>query len=210
MLDLEIVEAPEDNGLNIVSLDEMKKHLRIRVSNTELDDDIKASIIDAADTLHGQDGELNRTVFPMVLRRYLPAFPGDGCPIRLPYPPLIDIISIEYMDLNGGSPLPALEASDCVVRTVNMVPEVLPVSGRWPSTIRHPRAVAVTYSAGYEEYPDKLKRLVKLMAAHYLENKEATINEPRQMMVNRAVRFAKEDLVTALRVPVAFDQWSDV
>lgn len=209
MLDLQVVEAPEDNGLSILSLAEMKRHLRIRAANTSYDDDIESCIKDAADTLHGLDGELNRTVFPMVWCRHLTAFPANGGPIRLPYPPLIDVIAVEFMDLDGSSPSPVIEGNECVVRVVNMIPEIVPVSGRWPQAASHPRAVSVTYSAGYEEYPDKMKRLIKFLAAHYFENREASINEPRQMMVNRATLYAKEDLVRALRVPVAFDQWDD-
>jgi hypothetical protein len=65
----------------------------------------------------------------------------------------------------------------------------------------------VTYKAGYTSYPPNIKRYVKILAAHIMENPEATILEPRQMQINRKVEFGVESLRAALRIPVSYDDW---
>ena len=207
MLDIELVEGPEDTGLDIVSLAEFKKHMRR--SQSGFDDEFTAAIKEAADKLHGRDGELNRSVFPVTWCRYLRAFP-KGRIIRLPYPPLIEVSSIVYEDPDGASPTPLLESSKYIQRTQTLIGEIeLLPDYTWPSVADHPRAIAITYRAGYETYPDKLKRLVKILAGHYVESKEAAITERAQSMMSRKVEFGVEDLRAALRVPVAYDDWED-
>lgn len=206
MLDIEVLAPAQHDGLNIVSLAEMKKHLRI--VHTALDDQIEAAVREAAAGLHGgQEGTLNRTVFPCTWVRYLPAFPSSGI-IRLPYPPLINVESVGYFGTVDESPIPTVPASDYIVRTVGQIPEVVLLPGKsWPSTAEHPRAVRVTYRAGYEVYPEPLRRLVKILAAHYVENAEATINDRGQTMVSRRVEFGVDSLMSKLRVMPAYDDW---
>lgn len=211
MLDLEVFVAPDETGLDIVSLADMKKHLRI--IHTKLDDVITDAVEDAADKLHGIGGELNRSVFPVTWKRWMDAFPGnddDGNPkpILLPFPPLIEVLSVTIED--GSSPSNNLvENTDYVVKSGVIVPEIHPVT-TWPTDYTAgPRAISVTYRAGYTDYPKKLARMVKFLAGHYFENLEATIQEPRQMQINRRVEFAMDDLRAALRVPVSYDDFNE-
>lgn len=209
MLDLEAFILPEDNGLDIVSLAEMKRHVRVSSGNDKMDEDLTSCIIDAADKLHGVGGELNRTVFPMIWRRYLPAFPRSGV-IRLPYPPVTQVLGVEYIDPAGTSPMPFIDPQHYIVRTTEMIPEiVLLPTQTWPQTARHPRAVCVTYAAGYTEYPSVLKRMVKFLAGHLFSHKEATVIEPRMVLTSRQLEFGLEYFRSALRVPVAMDHWCD-
>lgn len=172
LLDIEEFSAPEDDGTDIVSVAELKQHIRISPHTTALDADISASIIDAAARLHGRAGDLGRSILPTIWRRYLPAFPRGGI-IRLPYPPLIEVLGVEYVDVDGGSPPLAVEPNGYVVRNVDVFPEIVFLSPP-PQTQEHPRAVCVTYRAGYLDYPDTIKRAVKFLAAHLLTNKSAT------------------------------------
>jgi hypothetical protein len=210
MLDLELVMPPTENGLQILSLVQAKKHLRISATNTAMDDEISEAIEEVGDKLHGIDGDLNRTVFPCTWRRYLRSFPERGGVIRLPYPPLIEVLDISY---GTGSPQETVDPASYFVRVRDMIPEIVLTDpgGRWPSLsgVNSHRAVSVTWNAGYEDgkYPEKLRRLVKILVGHYFENKEATINDARQNMTNRAIEFGVEDLRTSLRVPVAYDNW---
>lgn len=207
MLDLEIVTAPSDDGLSIVSRADMKVDLRI--THTALDTEIDACVQEAADLFHGRDGELNRTLFPTTYVRYLSGFPESGR-IRLPYPPLIEVSSISYINEDGDSPMSVVPSTDYIVRVDNMIPEIVLLdSAEWPETAEHPRAVAVTYRAGYTSYPRQLKRLVKLQASHFFYQKEPTLNDRVQSMVSRKVEFARDHLVANLRVPVSYDDWED-
>lgn len=198
MFDLEVITPPTDTGLDIVSLDEMKKHLRI--THSMLDDQIEAAIEEAAASLHGRTGLLNRTVFPTRWVRYYSSWDTCRRTIRLPYPPLIEVVAVTVDD--GGSPLSELDPGNYIVRAQGIVGEIQFLSGvTLPTPVVSPRAIGVVYDAGYQEYPHNLRRLVKIMAAHNIENPEATINEPRQMQINRMVELGYSWLLDQLRVP---------
>ncbi|WPE19957.1 hypothetical protein [Shinella zoogloeoides] len=207
MLDIEIIEGPSDTGLSVVTLDEFARHLRLSArlrTNPDWILNMTDALNEAVDKLHGLSGELNRMVLPCKVRRYLRSFPSTGRPILLPYP---DVISVEAITIeDGGSPANDLPAAAYTVEKGKLIPEIHAI-GSWPSVVAGPRAVSVTYRAGYREYPFRLKRLVKTLAAHALENPEATINEPRQMAVNRKVDFGVSDDRAALRIPVSYDDW---
>lgn len=213
MLDIEILEEPTLDGEDIVPLSEMKQHLR--VTNTLMDNEIRDAIKEAAATLHGFDGALNRMVFPCVLARHFSCFPANNV-LRLPYPPVIQVLSVSYLDTDGSSPDAEISPSDYILRTNNMIPEI--VMNRlyrgsgpypyWPTNLAdHPRAITVIYRAGYEKYPPALKRMIKFLAGHYLENKEATLNETRMLLVSRKVEYGVDSLMSLLRVSSAQDDW---
>jgi len=205
MLDLEVVTAPTQVGTDIVSVADLKRHLLI--THSRLDADFEDIILDVADKLHGIGGELNRTVFPTTWCRYLSQWPADR-KILLPYPPLVEVESIVVED--GESPSTVVDSSLYVVRTGTLVGEVELKTGEvWPTVTTGPRAIAVTFRAGYSTYPPKLKRMIKLLAGHYHENREATINDPRVLQINRQIEFGVGDLRAALRVPVSHDNWGE-
>jgi len=208
MLDLELVSGPTGSALDIVPLAEFKKHLRI--TNNSLDDDLEACLNEAVDKLGGRDGELNRTIFRTTWRRHFSCFPARSGVLRLPFPPLISVDGITYDD--GESPLSEIDMDDVVVRVRDLIPEIrlIDTNTGWPSlgSYTHPRAVSVTYTAGYTTYPHQLKRMVKILAAHYFENGEATINETKTIMINRAVMFGMEDLRASLKIPNSHDDWA--
>lgn len=214
-LDLEILVEPTQNGLDIVTVAEMKRHLRVSAANTSRDGEIGDAILEAADSFHGQNGRLNRTVFPTTWKRYLRSWPyyasGVYSPvIELPYPPAVEILSVQYTDSESGSPITDLDpiiyevVKNGPIHCVRLIPY-----NQWPSGLStSPRAIAVTWTAGYTTYPRQLKRAVKMLAAHYLMNQEATIVDRNQNQLSRKVEFGLDDLIGALRVPVAMGGWS--
>lgn len=217
MLDIEIVTPPEQDGTDILSVADLKK--RLRITHSRLDDVLEDAIIEAADKLHGPDGELRRTLFPTTYRRYLRKFPdlkdsrdkvvsvGRGI-IQLPYPNLISVDAITIED--GSSPDNVVDDSLYTVRTGTLVGEIeLNVGSSWPEYDEGPRAISILYRAGYVEYPPKLKRMVAILAGHYFLNSSATINEPRVLMLNRQTEFGMTDLRRALQVPLSHDDWNE-
>jgi len=207
MLDIEIITAPTKTALDIVSLDEFARHLRLSPTlrnNATWIDNMTDALNESVDRLHGLSGELNRMVLPCTVKRYLSSFPGQGKPIYLPYPDLIyfDAVTIE----DGSSPPNNLDPASYIVKKNTLVPEVYAV-GSWPLATSGPRAVSVTYTAGYQEFPYRLKRMVKTLAAHMIENPDGSINEPRQMAINRKIEYGIETDRTALRVPLSFDDY---
>lgn len=206
MLDLEVVQAPVLDGLDIVSLVEFKKHLRIQ--NTAQDDELTAAIVEAGGTLRGL---LNRTIFLTTMVRHLRGFPRCGL-IQLPYPPLVEIVAISYLDVDGSSPSPAVNLDDIIVRKGDAgtgVATIELVHGKqWPRTAVHQRAISIYYEAGYSEsFPPNLKRLLKILAADFIENKEASINDRVQKLVSRKIEYGVDFLLNDLRIPVAYDDW---
>lgn len=212
MLDIETIVEPTDTALDIVSVADMKKHLRISASITASDDTIEEAIIDAVDKLDGPRGELNRTLRPRTYRRYMTNYPGDDAagnplPIPLPFGDLIEVLAVTTED--GSSPDNNLTVTtDYVVKSGMLVPEIHPVT-EWPSIDSAPRAISVTYRAGYETYPGALKRMIKILASHYLENTEATIREQSKTEIPRRVLFAMDDLRAQFRIPVSYDDWNE-
>ncbi|TCU34159.1 hypothetical protein [Rhizobium azibense] len=206
MLDIEIVTPPSQTALDVVSVAEFARHLHLSATlrnNADWIANMTDVLKEALDKIHGLSGELNRMVLPCTIKRYLTSFPKDGCPIYLPYPDLISLDAITIED--GSSPANNLDPAS-YIKTNTLVPEIYAV-GSWPTVVAAPRAVSVTYKAGYETYPFNIKRYVKILAAHMMENPEATILEPRQMQINRKVEFGVESLRAALRIPVSYDDW---
>ncbi|NEI70961.1 hypothetical protein GR212_15360 [Rhizobium lusitanum] len=206
MLDIEIVTPPTKTALDIVSVAEFARHLHLSSTlrnNADWVANMSDALKEAVDKIHGLSGELNRMVLPCTLKRYLSSFPADGRPIQLPYPDLISLDAITIED--GSSPPNNLDPAAYIV-TDSLVPEVYAVQG-WPPLPARPRGVSVTYQAGYTQFPLNIKRYVKILAAHMMENPEATIMEPRQMQINRKVEFGIDSLRAALRIPVSYDDW---
>lgn len=217
MLDIEVVVEPTEDGTDILSVADLKK--RLRISHNRLDDVLQDCIIEAADKLHGPDGELRRTIFPTTYRRWLSKFPdlknarGEVCSvgrgiIQLPYPQLISVDAITIED--GSSPDNVVDDADYVVRTGTLVGEIELLTGSsWPTYEAGPRAISILYTAGYLEYPPKLKRMVAILAGHYFANNSASINEPRVLMLNRQTEFGMKDLRAALQVPLDYSGWGE-
>lgn len=207
MLDLTVVTPPTHTAINVVSVSELARHLRLSPtlsSNATMIQTMNDAITEVVDGLDGRSGILNRTILPRVWKRTLKRFPASGEPILIPYPDLIQLQAITIED--GSSPANVLAESDYVIRQT-LVPEVHAASA-WPS-ISDGTLVTVTYRAGYTDYPPALKRLVKILAAHYIENPEATINEPRQMQINRKITFGFDQALDQLRIPVSYDDWGE-
>lgn len=212
MLDIEVIVEPTDTALDVLSVADMKKHLRISSTNTSLDDVIEAAIEDAVDKLDGRGGELNRSILVRTYKRYMSNFPGDDAdgnplPILLPFPPLVSVLAVTTED--GSSPANDLVVTtDYVVKSGMLVPEIHPVTV-WPTVTSAPRAVSVTYTAGYTTFPPKLLRMIKFLASHYIENTEATVLEQNKTLISRNVLYAMDDLRAALRVPLDYSDWNE-
>ena len=214
MLDIEVVTAPTQTALDIVSVADMARHIRLSprlAANADWQARCSTAIIEVVDDLDGLEGKLNRCILQRTLRRYIDRFPLPVCGkpgfISLPFPPFVSVEAITIED--GSSPANIVSSTDYIVKSGGLICEIYAGTAGWPSMTAGPRGLSITYKAGYGAgaYPPKLKQLIRILAAHNLENPEASINEPRQMAINRKVDFGVDWLMASLRVPVSYDDF---
>lgn len=89
-----VIEPPSP----VVSKEEVKRHLLVDHSDDDLL--IETYILAATAWLDGPAGWLGRSLGVQVLEWQLSAWPCNGT--QLPYPPEIEVISVEYIDPDGA------------------------------------------------------------------------------------------------------------
>lgn len=160
-----VIEPPEP----VVTVDEAKLHCRIDETDTLSDSLIETYISAATAWLDGPGGWLGRALGVQVLEWQSCSWPCDG--FRLPYLPLIDVISISYIDPQGVS-------------------QILPIPNPWtfsgaPAIRGKAGDVKIRYRAGYgvsddsdpaawtNNIPNPIKVAIFLLVNHWYENREA-------------------------------------
>lgn len=104
----------------------------------------------------------DRALMPQTWQMVLSAFPCG--PIVLQRPPLIEVTSIEYVDVNGDTQTLLGSPADFLVVNSGRYAkaQIVPLYGEsWPTTRAQPNAVTVTYQAGYEDESDPDFALIK-------------------------------------------------
>jgi uncharacterized phiE125 gp8 family phage protein len=112
------------------------------------------------------------------------AYDAFACVLRLPYGPVQEVLSVEYVAADGV----ATPITDYQVDLYADVPRLMPAyNGLWPSTVGASlNAVTVRYVAGStpvegsptdytSSVPSPIKTAMKLLVGHWYENREATI-----------------------------------
>lgn len=144
----------------VVTKDDAKLHLR--VDHTD-DDAYISSLIGVATTAAAE--RLERT---LGLRTWDYRLDSEdvrcGFDLRLPGPPLVEVISVKYTDADGLEHTHPPEN----YRVFGIgAPQGgglrLKSGGVWPSLQTGPEAVTIRYRAGYEEVPEAIKQAILLM-----------------------------------------------
>jgi uncharacterized phiE125 gp8 family phage protein len=202
-MNLEQIDTPEISEiLNILSIDELKKHQRT-FSSAE-DQVFSTAIQSAYNYLSGRFGWLNRTLLTQKWALRLPAFESA---IEIPFSPVQSIESITYYDANND--LKTLAPAAYQLSLYDIVPELTPTNSvSWPTTYARQDAVKIIYVAGFGNsaaVKDKAFGVVTamiLLAGHYYQNREASYKEPRMVKVNRVLEFGLEASVGRIRIPL--------
>lgn len=156
-----------------VSLAEAKRHCRVDCAVTE-DDDLIGSFIEAATAhLDGWSGVLGRALMNQTWRQDFSGF--SGC-MRLPLAPCSAIDAITYVD--GDSVERTLSDGVYTLLSDARGPFVSLAAGQsWPSALRRPDAVSVSFVAGYGaeagKVPAPLRTAIMMTVAHLYANREA-------------------------------------
>lgn len=147
--------------------------LRLNIGDDEVSDDVLDAFITAArQQIDGWDGWLGRSLITQSWRLTLDFFPCDE--IRIPLPPLQDIIGINYVDSNGR-PID-LDPSEYQILQGGR-PIVRPAFGKcWPHTRDQPDAVTIEFTAGYGDNPEDVPEPIRcaiLLQVGYLRSMTA-------------------------------------
>ena len=158
--------APETTS---VTLAEAKLQLR---QDESADDALITTLCEAAD--QHIESFLGRRLITQTWDYKRNSFP---CRIELPYPPLVSVSSITYIDTNGTTQTLSTDyyAVD-VAREPGRI--TLKYGMSWPSTQCIENAVTVRYVAGYgaaSAVPSAIKAAAKLLIGHWYESREDVV-----------------------------------
>ena len=163
---LELKVAPTQTEIDaILSLPSTKKFLRI--IDTEEDETIQENILSA---ISEAEGLTNRQFAKATYELYLENFPREN--FKFPKNPINEIVSIEYMDLEGKYQL--LDSSTYYLYKLHEVGKI--EFEEYPNVQikRHKQAVRITFTCGYSEseFPQDLRQWLKVRVSTLFEFRE--------------------------------------
>ena len=125
-----------------------------------------------------QQWKLTLDEFPRNVDRYESERPYLSQVLYLPKPNLISVDSITYLDLNGAQQ--TWPPADYIVDTAGLPGRITPAYGLyWPLGRFQANAIEVTFTCGYgpaeTDVPEAIKTAMKMMVAHWYENREAVV-----------------------------------
>jgi len=160
---------------DIVSLADMKLHLRLPSSSGSDDDAIRSYMNAAKKELETRSRRsFFKDQFDLALDR--DAAPGSDDALEIPVSPLSRVLSIKSYDTTNGET--TLSTADYEVDTYSEPGRVFINSGlgaTWPSSLRKYNAVIVRVEAGYSTaasgVPDPIVQALKALTAAIYENR---------------------------------------
>jgi uncharacterized phiE125 gp8 family phage protein len=180
-----VVTPPEP----FITADMAKKHQKLG-SGTAEDDLIDAYIAAVCAHIDGPGGWLRRAIGVQTLEARGPFF--DDCRWALPFPPVIEVESVKYLDAEGAEQVLAADQYDVRGDAIERAWGVA-----WPSTRFDAESVRVTYRAGYEEIPGPIVAAALLMFGDLYRNRE-TVSTVQMSGVPMSTTV--ENLLTPYRV----------
>jgi uncharacterized phiE125 gp8 family phage protein len=146
----------------VVTWEEADQHLKL-AGDTEEQAYVESLIAAATGHIDVPAGWLGRSIGLQTLEARLDAF----CEIALPFPPVIDIVSVKYLDTDN---VEQTLAPDQYELMGNRLVTAWNVS--WPSWLRRAEAVRIRYRAGYQTVPDPIRAAILLMVGDMFEFRE--------------------------------------
>jgi uncharacterized phiE125 gp8 family phage protein len=182
-----------------VTLAEMRTQLGITdASDTASDTTITRRIIEARQWV---EAHIRRALITQTLEIRMDCFPEY---ISLPYPPVISITSVKYIDTDGTEQ--TLGSSNYVLDDYPLVPFIREAYGiNWPSVRNEPNAVRIRYSAGYgaaASVPETIKEAIMLLVGHWMNFQPQSENGVIISRVPLAIHDILSQYVVSERVPV--------
>lgn len=167
---VKLITAPSSEPVTVAEF-----KTRMRWSTSTLDAAIGALITAAREQAEHMTG---RALMPQTWEKVLDAFPDNE--IKLPHPPLVSIVSVTYIDIDGASQ--TLASTEYTADTDSEPGWLLLAYNKsWPSTRDSANAVRVRYTCGYANaaaVPESIKNWMMLKVGESLENGEASSERP--------------------------------
>jgi uncharacterized phiE125 gp8 family phage protein len=188
---LALLEPP---AAPLVSLEEAQVHLR--AENPQ-----EGALVQALVTAATAQAEAfcRRRFVTQRWRATFDRFPAGA--LVLPYPPLVSVESLSYVDSSFA--LQVLAPADYVVRSYETPGEIVPARAKtWPAAADEPDVVAVEFTCGYGDpaaVPEAIRRAVLLIVGTLYANRETVAPVAMQQVPHsaewllgpyRVVRFA--------------------
>lgn len=151
----------------VVTLEEAKRHLKIEAEDNDEDALVAAFVAAATGHIDGPDGWLGRALGVQILEARTDVRCGHQ--VCLPFPPVIELVSISYLDFAGTEQMADLADLEVLGRD-------LVASGHsWPwegGSLRR-ESVRIRYRAGYETLPPAIKAAILLMVSDLYRNRDS-------------------------------------
>lgn len=178
---------------NPLSVFDAKLQLRIEHEDTDQNDHVE-SLCRAAH--RHVERELGYPILRQTRETHLAQFPRG--PIWLGGGAGLSVLQLRYADTAGT--MQVLPTTDYDVDAVSRIAKVYPAMNKsWPGTAPRPGAVVVEWQAGWaapSDVPDDLLHAMKLLVAHWDQNREAVV-----FGTNSDLRVALDDLLSQFRLP---------
>ena len=174
-----LIEPPLEE---VISLQDCKTALGISTSDQDLL--LQNAIWAAVDNLDAANGSMNRALREQTWELQLRSFNDRRSGVRpfnnpmaipLPYPPLLQVISVKYLDVNGTDQTLAAGTGYRVLglgAPLERQAIAPPFQGAWPVTRVDDASVRIRFNCGYDEdinvMPRQLKSAVCLAARDLL------------------------------------------
>ncbi len=189
-------------GLNLVtkpatepvSLTEAKAHIR----EDSTDSDAYISLLITAAREWGESFT-RRAFIDQTWDLFLDRFPFNNQCIEIPLGTLKSVTTVQYNQSSDGV-LTTMPASDYIVDPNRPKGRIaLAFDSIWPDTRHQINAVVIRFVAGFggsvDDVPGEIKHGIKLMVAHFFENREQTVTgtivTPIPFQAERAFRHWK-------------------
>jgi uncharacterized phiE125 gp8 family phage protein len=152
----------------VVTWEDADAHLKLD-GDISQQGEVEAMIAAATGHIDGPDGWLGRAIGVQTLEARLDGFEAAGT--FLPYRPVIDLVSVTYIDAAGAEQ--AVAADDYDLYGVQVAPAW---SKGWPVARGSRESVRIRYRAGYEVVPAPIRSAILLMVGDLYRNRgEAVI-----------------------------------
>ncbi len=166
---------------SVISLDEAKRHLR--VDHDDEDALIAGMVAAATRHLASPQGWLGRSIGVQTLELRMCSFDAQcrGDMITLPFPPIVEVVSVTYADTEGVDQTVA-DTDWRIVGDRFLAPVY---QGRWPAARLDHESVRIRYRAGYADaepegggdpvrtVPEEIIAAILLHVGVLYENREA-------------------------------------